>query len=66
MDEAMLHLRDRPRQQFVERTGRSKIEVGELAPEVVGVERGSDRPFSYAIVGLDQFARQEVVPTLAL
>ena len=66
MDETVFHLRDRPRQEFVERAGCLKIEAGEIAPEVGGVQGGRDASLSDPVVGLDQFAGQEIVPSLAI
>ena len=66
MNEAVLHLRDGPRQEFAERARRSKIELGKFAPEGAEVERGCDGARGYALIGMGQFPGQKVVPALAI
>ena len=66
MNQAALHLRDSPRQEFTERARFVKIEPSELPSEGGEVQRGGDRACGYARFCLRQFPGQQVIPTLAL
>jgi hypothetical protein len=57
MNQAVLHLRDSPREQIPEWARFLKIETGEFAPEADRVKRGCDRPLDNAFVGTGQLPR---------
>lgn len=66
MNQAVLQLRDGPRQQIVKRPRCLKVEAFKLTPEGNKVESRRDRATGDALIGALQRPRQEIVPTFAV
>ena len=66
MHDAVLHLRDAPREELIERARSAKIKRRELTLEGGKIERRHDRSLGNACIHAWQFARQKVIQSLAL
>jgi hypothetical protein len=66
VNEAVLHLRDSPLQEFAEGAWRAKIKSGKLVPEGDQVERWRNRACGYTIIGTSQLSGQKIVPAISL